>query len=284
MSLLVGTDSSVTVFLVRLFRSGSIFLLVFGGWRFGFGSCLNRSYFVRYRGNFCFGNGLFRSWSFFRSNRFRSNIGGRRFFRSYGLNGSNFFGRSNLGDGYLNGGRCFNSSDLSGCCHLGGHLNRCFGSGSCVNVGGWRFGFGDCLNRSRFFNDRLFNAVFLDNRFGAGFIYLALSFQTGRTCLFFGLCFGVGGTGNAIQFVFFPGGKLLIGLLLRDGLLVYTHLQMLPVHDAFMRQHRAGGIGWLCTNHKPVNGPVRLQYDRRRVGVGVVRTDFLDKLTIAGRG
>ena len=79
----------------------------------------------------------------------------------------------------------------------------------------------------------------------------------------------------------FPCIELLVCLLLGEGSLGDSALEVLPQKDSLIRKDTTYNERRLCTDIKPCKSPVCFQDDGCRVCVRVVRADLLDETAIA---
>src|SRR5579872_387143 len=56
---------------------------------------------------------------------------------------------------------------------------------------------------------------------------------------------------------------------------------MFFVQNAFVRQYRTAGIGWLCAAVYPIEGFVKINVNCSRIGVWVVRTQTFNEAAIS---
>ena len=135
---------------------------------------------------------------------------------------------------------------------------------------GFRFGFGRF--RSRYLGSQCFSAA------GIG---LGLGSESGCLLLGFGLLQAVYLTVYFFFFRFEPFGKTCVGYFLREGTFAYTAVEVLFQQRSLVGKDTLCRQGGLCALLQPSYGAVQIQDDGGGVGVGVVRTEFLDETAVA---
>ena len=78
-----------------------------------------------------------------------------------------------------------------------------------------------------------------------------------------------------------PSLKFLVGFLFSEGAFFHSIEKVIVVHDPLELEDGAGRVAHLGTDLQPVEGAVVHHVDGGRVGVGVVRADFLDEAAVA---
>jgi len=95
----------------------------------------------------------------------------------------------------------------------------------------------------------------------------------------------VGGAGRAQGplLLRLPCFELSVSGLLVECALSDTTEEVLLQENAFVREDATSRIGRLCTSREPIQSALEVQIYCGRIGVGVVRTNLLNKLAISWR-
>src|SRR6476620_10269823 len=124
---------------------------------------------------------------------------------------------------------------------------------------------------------------FLLDSLSTCFLDLSLSLSAGFSSILLRLGMCIHFRLDAFVFRFFPIRQLLVSLVLCEGTLHNTNLEVSLQHDAAVRQHGLNRIRWLRAIHEPLESFFFVQLDCRRNGERVVGADFLDEFSISGR-
>ena len=119
--------------------------------------------------------------------------------------------------------------------------------------------------------------------FGLGFFHFGFFFQTG-----FGLSLFVAGEFRFLScdlagFLFQPLSETGFGYFFGESAFLYTAQQVFFVEHPFIRKDGPAGVGRLSAFLQPIQSFVEVQSDCSRIGIGVIRPNVFDKLTITWR-
>ena len=111
-------------------------------------------------------------------------------------------------------------------------------------------------------------------------VYFLFSLEACSLLIVAGACQRIDLRLNLGVLVGHPLFEALLCFFLRERALFHTVQEVVVVHDAFVLHQRANGIGHLRTDLQPVQCPVVLDFDGRRVGVGAVGADLFNESAI----
>ena len=123
-------------------------------------------------------------------------------------------------------------------------------------------------------------SLLLGNLLGNLLVDGLLSLQSGSSSVLLGFGISLSNLLQTILLVSLPGIELLLSSSLVEGAFLHAALEVLHHVDTLATENVTNSVSRLCTNLDPIQCTLEIQVYCGRIGVRVIGTNLLSKLTI----